>query len=269
MDAIKDFSAYAGMISNSGHDERGRYSGGAAGDQTGTEWQIRAWYSRPWDCVIRFNDRQVAAMMATLSIYAAQNSRIGYDQGQRTTYWQALEAANYDPRRISRDCEADCSSGVLANVRAALILTGHPAAASKININGYTGNLKNILRSTGLVTVYTMPKYIRQQTYLQAGDILLNEAHHVAVYVGGGTVKKTSSGKVADRFDRDIAGTYTVTASSLNLRNTAGDGTIITAMPRGSKVQNYGYYTVVSGTKWLYVVYSGKTGFCSAQYLHR
>lgn len=27
------------MISNCGHDERGKYSGGKAGDQTGTEWQ--------------------------------------------------------------------------------------------------------------------------------------------------------------------------------------------------------------------------------------
>ena len=28
------------MISNCGHDENGRYSGGKAGDQTGTEWQV-------------------------------------------------------------------------------------------------------------------------------------------------------------------------------------------------------------------------------------
>lgn len=34
------------MISNCGHDENGRYSGGKAGDQTGTEWQVINWYSR-------------------------------------------------------------------------------------------------------------------------------------------------------------------------------------------------------------------------------
>ena len=35
-------------ISNCGHDENGKYTGGAAGDQTGTEYQVRAWYNRPW-----------------------------------------------------------------------------------------------------------------------------------------------------------------------------------------------------------------------------
>lgn len=29
------------MISNCGYDENGKYSGGAAGDQTGAEWEIR------------------------------------------------------------------------------------------------------------------------------------------------------------------------------------------------------------------------------------
>ena len=41
------------MISNCGHDERGKYSGGKAGDQTGTEWQVINWYNRPWKCVLR------------------------------------------------------------------------------------------------------------------------------------------------------------------------------------------------------------------------
>lgn len=36
------------MISNCGHDERGRYSSGKAGDQTGTEWYIRSWYNHKW-----------------------------------------------------------------------------------------------------------------------------------------------------------------------------------------------------------------------------
>ena len=35
------------MISNCGHDENNRYSGGKAGDQTGTEWRVINWYNRP------------------------------------------------------------------------------------------------------------------------------------------------------------------------------------------------------------------------------
>lgn len=67
-------------ISNCGHDENGRYAGGKAGDQTGTEYQIMNWYSRPWLCVLRFNDAKIAAMIADMATKAAQNNLIGYDR---------------------------------------------------------------------------------------------------------------------------------------------------------------------------------------------
>jgi len=80
----------------------------------------------------------------------------------------------------------------------------------------------------------------------------------------GSTVKVDS----AEKKDASLAGTYKVTASSLKLRAGAGTNkTIIAEMPCGAKVQCYGYYTTVSGVKWLYVVYNGKTGFASSQYL--
>ena len=37
--------------------ENGKYKGGNAGDQTGTEVCIRVWYNRPWNYVIRCKDR--------------------------------------------------------------------------------------------------------------------------------------------------------------------------------------------------------------------
>ena len=75
------------MISNSGHDERGKYSGGQAGDQTGGEWQIQAWYNRPWTHVFRYPASTVRECIASLAEEAAKNDRIGYDQNQRTTFW--------------------------------------------------------------------------------------------------------------------------------------------------------------------------------------
>jgi len=54
-----NFNNYYGKIANSGHDERGRYSGGKAGDQTGTEWAIINWYNRPWNCVLRHPNQKV------------------------------------------------------------------------------------------------------------------------------------------------------------------------------------------------------------------
>ena len=71
------------LISNSGHDENGRYSGGRAGDQTGTEWALIPWYSRPWKCVLRHPNSAVRAKIAELAVKAAKNDLVGYDQGQR------------------------------------------------------------------------------------------------------------------------------------------------------------------------------------------
>ncbi|MCD8286173.1 MAG: SH3 domain-containing protein [Clostridia bacterium] len=73
----------------------------------------------------------------------------------------------------------------------------------------------------------------------------------------------------AQSFDKSLAGKYTTTAS-LNMRYKPGvidAANVIQVIPKGKTVQNYGYYTTVSGVKWLYVVYNGQEGFCSESYL--
>lgn len=101
----------------------------------------------------------------------------------------------------------------------------------------------------------------------------------------GGTTGQTAttpaSGKevkatgVAKSFDKALAGTYKVTASAgLNVRNAAGTGNrVLVAIPKGTSVKNYGYYSEVGGVKWLYVQFTYKgvtyTGFCSAAYLKK
>lgn len=82
----------------------------------------------------------------------------------------------------------------------------------------------------------------------------------------GGNVKVES----AKSFNKALSGTYRVTASTLNLR--AGAGTskkVLAEIPKNEKVQCYGYYTSVSGTEWLYVVYKGIKGFASGKYLKK
>lgn len=79
---------------------------------------------------------------------------------------------------------------------------------------------------------------------------------------------------IAKSFNKSIAGKYTVTATSLNVRDAAGVGNkVLVAIPKGTVVQNYGYYTVVDGVKWLYVQFTYKrvtyTGFCSSAYLKK
>ena len=196
--ALSDFSKYKGKISNSGHDERNRYRGGKAGDQGG-EWVIRSWYSRPWNLVIRFEDSKIASMLATLSIYAAKNNKVGYDQYQRTTYWTALKKAGYDPRRITTACEEDCSAGVLANVKAALYLTGHTKWGDNISIYGTTRTMRGIICGCGAgVKTFTDASHVNGTQYLLPGDILLNTNYHTAVNLGvGSKVKNTTNTETA------------------------------------------------------------------------
>lgn len=175
-------------ISNSGHDENSSYSGGKAGDQTGTEWQLRSWYSRPWNVVLRYPDQKVALKIARLAVDAALNDKVGYDQGQRDTYWNQLVKAGYDPAKITVACEADCSAGVCANVKAAGYLFGIKALQ---NHGGtYTGNMKAALVKAGFKAL-TLPQYLTGKDYLLPGDILLNESHHTATNITvGAKVKK-------------------------------------------------------------------------------
>ena len=196
------------MISNCGHDERSKYTGGTAGDQTGTEWQIINWYSRPWKCVLRHPDAKVREKIAELAEKAAKNNLCGYDQGQRYTYWEHLKASNYDPAQITIACEADCSSGVAANVKATGYLLGNEKLKN-VSIYLYTGNMRSALKSAGF-TVLTDAKYLNGPDYLMRGDIILNDDCHVATNLTNGS--KAGSGSTSSDYGSTSSGeqTYTV-----------------------------------------------------------
>ena len=70
--------------------------------------------------------------------------------------------------------------------------------------------------------------------------------------------------------DKSLAGAYQTTAG-LNLRTGASTNKAIhCVIPKGKTVRCYGYYNKdSSGTKWLYVVYGDKTGYCSSKYLKK
>lgn len=172
------------MISNCGHDERNKYNGGKAGDQTGGEWAVIGWYNRPWNYVLRHPDRNVGNTLAYLARAAAKNNLIGYDQYQRETYWNHLKASNYDPAQITIRCEADCSSGVAANVKAAGYRLGIPELQN-VSSSLYSGNIRAVLKKAGF-QVLTDRKYLTSPDYLLPGDILLYEMHHVATNLDTG-----------------------------------------------------------------------------------
>lgn len=171
------------LISNSGSDERGQYKNGQAGDQNGREWQIRDWYNRPWNCVLRHPLAEVRACLATLAVKAAENDNIGYDQYNRDSYGNALADANYDPSKITKKVESDCSKGVIDNARATGYILGIEAL-KKINAT-YTGNMRRGFEDAGF-QVLTASRFLNSGDYLLAGDILLNDAHHTCTVITNG-----------------------------------------------------------------------------------
>ena len=192
------------QISNCGHDENGKYAGGKAGDQTGTEYQIMDWYSRSWLCVLRFEDSKIAAMIADMATKAAKNDLIGYDQGtagnsnDRYTFWQHLKASNYDPAQITVACESDCSASTAAIVKGA----GYRLNNEKLkNVSIYltTRNMRAAMKNAG-AKVLTDSKYLTSGDYLKAGDILLNDNHHVAIAVTTGAKVSTPSTTLTGTF---------------------------------------------------------------------
>lgn len=177
------------MIANCGNDEKGKYYGGKAGDQTGSEYCVRTWYSRPWSCVLRYPDSAVAKKIAQVAKNAADNKNIGYDQSQRLTFYDALKANGWVVKTIKTPCEADCSSSTAAII----IAVGYKMKLQKlktVNPSCTTSNLRQALKNAGF-KVLTDSKYLTSDDYLLPGDILLYDGHHVAINLDKGAKAAT------------------------------------------------------------------------------
>lgn len=103
----------------------------------------------------------------------------------------------------------------------------------------------------------------------------VNAADISAISTSGGTssgsIKKVTASNAAKSFLKSLAGTYTV-KTALNCRDGAGTSyKSLVVIPKGTSVKNYGYYTTVSGVKWLYIQFTLNgtvyTGFSSSAYL--
>lgn len=98
--------------------------------------------------MIRHPNSKVRELIAELAVKAAKNDKIGYD-----------------PSKITVPCEEDCSAGVMANVKAA----------------GYLRDIE-ALKNAGF-EILTASKHLKGPDYLKRGDILLNDAKHIATNV--------------------------------------------------------------------------------------
>lgn len=171
------------MIGHASSDERGKYSGGQAGDQTKKEVFIRTWYSRPWNVVMWSPDPVVRNNMATAMEDACNNDNIGYDQGtsgnsnDRYSLYNALLKNNFKMSEIDKPVETDCSN---------LVACCACCAGVEISPYIYTGNEKSAFKKAGF-EIHTENKYLNSDEYIPRGAILLYEGHHTAINLTEGS----------------------------------------------------------------------------------
>lgn len=134
------------------------------------------------------------------------------------------------------------------------------------------GNYSNSVKRR---TLAVNGRYIRGYGVPKYGSGTASAAPAAPAQTAKPTVTEKKAADAAQSFDKSLAGTYAVNAASgLHIRSGAGTSKAsLAVLPNGTKVRNYGYYTLSGGTKWLYVqvTHNGVTytGFMSGQYLRK
>lgn len=167
-------------IGHASIDERGKATGGTAGDQTGKEICIRDWYSKGWVVLLRAKDPAVRKRIAESCIAACRNDNLGYDQSGRNTGLQAAKKVDWDFSKITEKAEFDCSSLAAACVQAAGVSVWDGGNAPT------TRTLEKVLTATGAFETLRAAKYMSGTDYLLAGDILLKPGFHVVMVLDDG-----------------------------------------------------------------------------------
>lgn len=167
-------------VGHSSKDERGKFKGGVAGDQTGKEVCIRSWYNGGWDFVARFKDRAKAEKAAKACEDACNNPKVGYDQGERNDLRTEAKKVDYQLDKIETPCESDCSSLMGVCVEAAGIQLPEGNGPT-------TRTLRRVLEATGEFEILTDAKYLTSDQYIQRADILCKEGSHTVMVLENGS----------------------------------------------------------------------------------
>ena len=145
--------------------------------------------------------------------------------------------------------------------------------------------MRDAFRRAGF-TVLTDQKYLTSERYLEYGDILLNDVHHTAVYVGDGSErvnvqpdaekpqKEGQKPHTDDKLNIKPIWVGKVTADQLNVRTWAGtEYPNIKSWPilkYGNLVDVCDSVKAADGSEWYYVRIAGKYyGFVHSAYVQR
>lgn len=164
-------------------DENGKLMGGKAGDQTGQEVTVEAWYrhDKGW-VVIRAKDAAVRERIAQCMEAACANNNVGYDQSTSWDLYDKAKQYGWDCSKVNTPVETDCSSLVRVCV----------AHALQRDIPWFsTANEVEVLDATDEFQIIREPKYTEASAYQMRGDILCTtvQGHTVVVLDDGSKVE--------------------------------------------------------------------------------
>ena len=174
------------IVGSARSDERGKATGGKAGDQkNGREVSTQEWYAhgkgwRVLRCIIPEARPYIAEGMQK----ACDNNAIGYDQYQRLTLHENVKPFNFDPAKTTKAVETDCSALARDCILYALRKIGRNTDIA----NFITSNEASVLLATGLFEELKGDKYTEDDDFLMAGDLLVTRSKgHTVVCITSGS----------------------------------------------------------------------------------
>ena len=181
-----------GMIFNTQKNELGQLVGGQPGDQTGKEARIEAYpsYYRadsyPWDYILHCTNDELRLEAVRLACAGAANDMLGYDSGDlKNTFWEEVQAADYDPALVASPCSANCATSVLTFYRCAAIRLGIREVMD-IDCTENVWMMEEVLMETGLFEKITDEERLHAPDRNMAGDIYTAESRHTIMQVSDG-----------------------------------------------------------------------------------
>lgn len=237
-------------VGSSRIDERGKAKGGRSGDQTGKETSTQNWYLHKSGWVtLRAKDPVVAAKIAQAMKSACANKFIGYDQSQRNTLYNAAKPYGFDPAKVTKAVETDCS----ALVRVCCAFAG-------VMIPDFTTPTQAAkMMATGAFEKLTDAKYTTKSAYLKTGDVLVTkkQGHTVVVLSDGSSVDGAESTVIVGG-----AGKVTIKAAKANIREEPSKTAKLLGVAKKGLSFPYGGETVnADGGLWHKVLQSSKEGW--------
>lgn len=237
------------MLASAAKDEKGRYTGGVKGDQTGQEVLILPWYNQHWDYILRPTNQVLAENIARQAEAGCANDNIGYNQSARNTIYIEAKKVGLDLSKISTPCDCDCSSFVST----CCICAGLPASIFYPNGNMLiTSTFRQACEKTKEFIILSGSYYTNSKDYLKRGDIILNTSSHVAIVLQDG-----------DKADENKEFRVLITVDTLNIREQPNSKAAIKGQVKQGQAftiiqQEGGYGKLKSGVGWIELQYTKK-----------